>query len=286
MRRLRLQAPAQARLVDCHPVFARQHPLLRQVNTRDTLHCAMHSAADGSRADDNRAAVQPPRLHSCPATAALPPTMCSGVAFEVTAIGNVDGLPGLRSVPAALIGWTNSIAANLCFFPAGLIQVGASPACEGLAEGGGSSGKPACGLLSSCSPSLYPAAVHHPSSPPTPPPQMVEAANMDWDGRQRAWAASGRHLPRPRRRLLPTRHDLRTVSWWAALVQLSGMLGFNIATVSSLLAYTVAMQARARLPHGRVAAAARCACCAPPPPPRRVHPENSHPCLCMCAGHS
>ena len=48
----------------------------------------------------------------------------SGVAGLVTPIGNpTNPTPGDASAPAGLIGWPNAVAANLFFFPAGLIQV-------------------------------------------------------------------------------------------------------------------------------------------------------------------
>ncbi len=48
----------------------------------------------------------------------------SGVAGLVTPIGNpTNPTPGGASAPAGLIGWPNAVAANLFFFPAGLIQV-------------------------------------------------------------------------------------------------------------------------------------------------------------------
>ena len=219
-----------------------------------------------------RQPCQPAPARPAATAAALPPPMHSGVAFEVTAIGNVEGEPGLGSLPAALIGWTNCVAANLCFFPAGIIQVGAPVGLCGRHEGGGV--PVACSAPTPASLSLRRAS----------PPQMVEAANMDWDRRQRAWAASGRRRPRPRRRLLPTRHDLRTVSWWAALVQLSGMMGFNIATISLLLCYAVEMQARQHALRGRQRCR-RCACCATSPAAAACCPRGSHLTLCLRAGH-
>lgn len=48
----------------------------------------------------------------------------SGVAGEVAAVGAAQGTPGAGSLPAGLIGWPNAVAANLCFMPAGIIQVG------------------------------------------------------------------------------------------------------------------------------------------------------------------
>ncbi len=37
--------------------------------------------------------------------------------------------PGLRSANAGLIAWPNAVAANLCFFPGGILQVSRSLAC-------------------------------------------------------------------------------------------------------------------------------------------------------------
>ncbi|KAL4420449.1 hypothetical protein ABPG75_010105 [Micractinium tetrahymenae] len=81
--------------------------------------------------------------------------------------------------------WPNVVAANLFFFPAGILQ-------------------------------------------------YLETVNMDKSSRQRAWEASGRRRRRPRLRLLPTPHDLKTVSLWAVLIQITGMLGFNLATIGSI----------------------------------------------------
>lgn len=47
----------------------------------------------------------------------------SGMAGEFEAVGDPPTQPvGLRSASAALIRWPNVVAANLCFFPAGILQ--------------------------------------------------------------------------------------------------------------------------------------------------------------------
>ncbi|PRW60337.1 integral membrane [Chlorella sorokiniana] len=72
--------------------------------------------------------------------------------------------------------------------------------------------------------------------------QLVEAVNMDLPKRRRAWDAGGRRGRRPGLRLLPTAHDLRTISFWVVAVQLAGMLGFNMATVADLVSYITPMK--------------------------------------------
>lgn len=47
---------------------------------------------------------------------------------------------------------------------------------------------------------------------------------MDLPKRRRAWEAGGRRGRRPHRCLLPSVHDLRTVSFWVVVIQLAGML--------------------------------------------------------------
>lgn len=39
--------------------------------------------------------------------------------------------------------------------------------------------------------------------------------------------------------------DLRTVSWWAVVIQVSGMLGFNMATIAVMFTYVTELQASA-----------------------------------------
>ncbi|KAL4424697.1 hypothetical protein ABPG77_004504 [Micractinium sp. CCAP 211/92] len=111
----------------------------------------------------------------------------SGVAGEFEALADPTADPaGLRSPSAALLRWPNLVAANLCFFPAGIMQ-------------------------------------------------YLESVNMDRAARLRAWKAGGGSRPRPRPRLLPTGHDFKTVSLWAVVIQLTGMLGFNLATIGSII---------------------------------------------------
>ena len=100
----------------------------------------------------------------------------SGAAGEVQSVAvPAQQPPGVTSLFAALIAWPNVVAANLCFFPAGLIQI-------------------------------------------------VESSNMDWLGRLARWESGGRLDPRPRHRLLPRRQELASLSLWAAIIQLMGML--------------------------------------------------------------
>ena len=66
---------------------------------------------------------------------------------------------------------------------------------------------------------------------------------MNQGGRRKAWEAGGRAGPAPPRRMLPDGDDLRSVSWWAAVVQFSGMWGFNMATVATVVGTGT------RLPH-------------------------------------
>lgn len=49
---------------------------------------------------------------------------------------------------------------------------------------------------------------------------------MDYGSRLRAWETKDRlkGCPRPRQRLLPNAVALRTISWWAVIIQLTGML--------------------------------------------------------------
>ncbi len=48
----------------------------------------------------------------------------SGIAGEIKSVAvPAVPTPGLTSSFAGLIGWTNAVAANLCFFPAGILQV-------------------------------------------------------------------------------------------------------------------------------------------------------------------
>lgn len=65
---------------------------------------------------------------------------------------------------------------------------------------------------------------------------------MDRAARLRAWRARGGSRPRPGPRLLPTAHDLKTVSVWAVLIQLTGMLGFNLATIGSIVEAAIPME--------------------------------------------
>lgn len=59
------------------------------------------------------------------------PAACAAPA--VLAWQVVESSDGVRSLSAALIAWPNLIAANLCFFPAGAIQVRAGKrGCRGL----------------------------------------------------------------------------------------------------------------------------------------------------------
>ena len=75
--------------------------------------------------------------------------------------------------------------------------------------------------------------------------QLVEVVRMGQACQLKAWEARGRRGPRPRARLLPGAADLRCVSLWAAAVQLSGMLGFNMATLASLAACARELAVRA-----------------------------------------
>lgn len=93
---------------------------------------------------------------------------------------------------------------------------------------------------------------------------------MDYDGRLRAWAKAGGRgsgLPRPRRRLAPSAQDLRTISLWAVLIQVMGMLGFNMATVCTLVGHAVALDVSGRPSPGFAVLPAvgilRCSACAP-----------------------
>lgn len=48
---------------------------------------------------------------------------------------------------------------------------------------------------------------------------------MDYGRQLRAWRKGGRMGPRPPRRLFqPIQSDLRTVSFWAVVIQITGML--------------------------------------------------------------
>ncbi|EFN50967.1 hypothetical protein CHLNCDRAFT_141603 [Chlorella variabilis] len=116
----------------------------------------------------------------------------SGVAGEIQSV--VESSDGVRSLSAALIAWPNLIAANLCFFPAGAIQI-------------------------------------------------VESTNMDFGSKLAAWQEQGGKGPRPHHRLQPHRDDLRTISWWASVIQWTGMMGFNIATIAAFLATIIELQA-------------------------------------------
>lgn len=64
----------------------------------------------------------------------------------------------------------------------------------------------------------------NPTRPPTSHTQVVEATNMDLDCRLKAWKKGGQQGLAPGPRLLPTRYHLRTTSYWAAAVQVVGML--------------------------------------------------------------
>ena len=51
--------------------------------------------------------------------------LLSGIAQEVKNIGDPTASPpGLSSPTARLIGWPTAVAANLCFFPGGILQAG------------------------------------------------------------------------------------------------------------------------------------------------------------------
>lgn len=66
----------------------------------------------------------------------------------VTAVGNpAEKPPGLASLTAALIGWPNLIAANLCFFPGGIMQVGRGSWLAGCARVCWGRGGPGCAAL-------------------------------------------------------------------------------------------------------------------------------------------
>ncbi|GAB4816348.1 hypothetical protein N2152v2_003394 [Parachlorella kessleri] len=68
--------------------------------------------------------------------------------------------------------------------------------------------------------------------------QVLEASNMDYECRWVAWEKGGCAGRPPRPRLLPTRAHLRTVSWWLAVLQVAGMLGFNMAVTADLVNYS------------------------------------------------
>lgn len=62
----------------------------------------------------------------------------SGVAGEIQSVAVLPSPPpGLRSLFAGLIGWPDVIAANLFFFPAGILQVSSQAAqCTAMRVGG------------------------------------------------------------------------------------------------------------------------------------------------------
>lgn len=78
--------------------------------------------------------------------------------------------------------------------------------------------------------------------------QYLESVNMDRAARLRAWKAGGGSRPRPRPRLLPTGHDFKTVSLWAVVIQLTGMLGFNLATIGSIIDAAILVDVRRLCP--------------------------------------
>ena len=130
----------------------------------------------------------------------------------------VNDASGLRSLYAALYAWPNVCAANLCFFPAGILQVWGSS---------GGQQRPARALRCVARGALAAHAAHAvlPGCPP-PLPQLIESTNMDWESRLERWeAGGGKRGARPRHRLLPRPQDLQALSWWASVVQLTGMLG-------------------------------------------------------------
>lgn len=64
--------------------------------------------------------------------------------------------------------------------------------------------------------------------------QVYEATNMDLPRRIRLWKNHS-HDPPPGRRYLPCLDDLRCTSWWTASLQVIGMMGFCMGTMSDLI---------------------------------------------------
>ncbi|PSC75994.1 lipoxygenase [Micractinium conductrix] len=68
---------------------------------------------------------------------------------------------------------------------------------------------------------------------------ILESTNLDYGIRMKAWEKGGRSGARPRPRILPRPADLHIISWWAAAIQLPGILLFDVGCVIDVVSMAV-----------------------------------------------